>query len=169
MPMSSTHTSVSVKKNFPIFMVCVGLFVFFQLPALNSRLLEDRWYRDIVGVTPFDSVTLHSSTIVDDGIILGGEMRKVRCEYESLTGYVTFEDKPRQRVIIDDSEEGFVGSRPPSEFTELWGPWQVVWYGDQTPTGWEIHANHVKCPSEPVDQVNLFLEGSWDNFLLPED
>lgn len=167
MPMENTQTSM--KKNFPVLLVCMGLFMFLQLPALNTRLSEDRWYRDIMGITPFDSVVLHDSLLIEDGIVLSGEMRKVRCEYSSLIAYATFNDDPRQRALIDDSEEGFEGSRPPSEFTEKWGPWTIHWYGTIQPDGWEIFAQHVKCPNEPVNQVNLFLEGTWSNYSLPQN
>lgn len=167
MPMENTKTSM--KKNYPIFLVCMGLFLFFQLSVLNSRLLEDRWYRDVMGVTPFDSVTLHTSTLTEGGIVISGEMRKVRCEYNSLIAYATFDDHPRQRAIIDDSAEGFEGSRPPSDETELWGPWTIHWEETIQPDGWEVFAQHVKCPNEPMEQVNLFLNGDWGNYILPED
>ena len=140
-------------------MAIIVFSVIMQFDSIKKYLSEFRWYRDVVNITPFYGETLHTSVISDEGIYLRGELIKRRCTFDALIGYVTFNDKPKLRVVITSNSNG--GSRPPSKDAESWGPWLLEYSGDKEPNGWQIYVDHVKCPTDPKRQTNLFLEGQW--------
>jgi len=133
------------------------------------RFPEYRWYRDITLLTPFHSVVLSSVYIENSSIVITGHMIKRRCVYKSLTGYVVSKDGHRFRVPVDTSPENtskIETNRPPSLKSESWGPWKVTnTITDIIPIAVEIYAQHVKCPTEPVVQSNLFLRTSCKDFI----
>ena len=157
------NTRNIARRNRPLVLVVLVTVLLMQWPYLSARLSQDRWYRDLTGLTPFRDVQVYGSATEQDGIVVWGEMVKERCWFRSLTGYVYFDDRLRRRVRIDTSVEdarSTTGNRPPSPLAETWGPWKLVWKGD-TPTRWEIFAAHDRCPTGPVVQQNLFASGPW--------
>lgn len=151
------------------------------LSLVTPRLVEFRWYRDFAQLTPFSDVQLMYSEVIDNNtkIIIGGSMIKNRCDFNfevaNPVSYVTDQFDQRHRIIVDTSPEdkitGIIGnSRPPSEFSEIWGPWIIditnreIFGSPLIPTQFEIQVYHVNCPTEPVDQVNLFVKGVWGDF-----
>ncbi len=138
------------------------------------RFTEQRWYRDITRLTPFYDVVLLYSSVSEDQIrvVFGGSMVKRRCDFNNLFGYIYGDNGLRYRVPIDHSSEGG-GNRPPSGTPESWGPWSLSLDDNpnipttMVPERWEVIAEHVKCPTEPRTQRNLFISGEWGDYLIP--
>jgi len=158
-------------RNIPMIVFSVAIVAMSLWPNIQARLAETRAYRDLAGLTPFTDVTLDYAEVVDGGIIVAGRMRKVRCKFvpNSLVGYVHFDGRPKRRTTVDTSVEdaitGVVGrSRPPSKKSETWGPWKIIWKGDK-PKEFTISADHEKCPTPPIEQVNRFIGGEWQNLI----
>lgn len=139
------------------------------------RLYEYRWFRDLTRITPFHSVDIYYSSVVNDGqkIVFGGTLTKRRCDFDDLVGYITGQFNQRHRVVVDTSVEdlrGVSGSRPPSNDPESWGPWSidisnVETYGQPLiPKDFEVIAFHIECPTDPENQSNKFLEAPWADF-----
>lgn len=156
-----SNIRVSLKKNYPVVIAALVFLAVMEIPLITGMLHENRWYRDMMNITPFHNEAVHTSKITDEGIELTGELVKRRCTFYDLIGYVTFEDQPKQRVeVIPESNKG---SRPPSEDAEAWGPWLVAYVGKPVPDGWQIYVDHIKCPTPPKSQTNLFIKGEWEN------
>ena len=167
-------TKVAVSKNLPLFAVLCLLMLIAAFPNFEAYLGEDRWYRDARGLTPFDQVSVSNFEIVEEGIVVQGAMRKVRCDVvgDSIVAYIYFDGNRRRRTAVNTSPEdaitGVVGqSRPPSKELEAWGPWLIAWRG-ATPDRWEIFVTHENCPTPPHDQTNRFASGLWAN-VAPEE
>lgn len=131
-----------------------------------QRLDEYRWFRDVTLLTPFHDVTVDYSFVDGKVLTVGGQLIKRRCDFEDMIAYVTGEDGTRRRLIVDPSPEirltGTDKTRPPSSESEAWGPWEIYnQYTDLTPVSWEIYIDHVRCPSPPENQTNLFAYGPW--------
>ena len=152
-----------------IFGVLAAIFLM-ALPGLGRAVHLDsqRWYRDIMGITPFhDAEVLYVDA--DERIVtVGGYLIKDRCTFNFFTGYILDSRGIRHPVLVDDSPEGLItgvksgSSRPPSDKSEAWGPWTLTASANvDSPTGWEIHVDHKDCPSPPETQSNLFASGSW--------
>jgi hypothetical protein len=155
----------------------IGILMF---PHVTSRMLEHRWYRDLVRLTPFHSVELYYSYVTDGGnsIVFGGTLTKRRCDYNHLVGYVTGQYGQRHRVEVNtDAEDkrGVSGSRPPSDAPETWGPWSIditnmkTMKEDLKPSDFEVIAFHVECPTEPTEQSNEFITAPWGDYEIELD
>lgn len=155
--------------------VIAVMILIFQFTSFMVR--EERWYRDMMGLTPFHSIVVTSQTVDEEeqSITVTGVMVKHRCEFKSLQGYIITETS-RHRVFVNTRPEdiltGVVGSRPPSNKLETWGPWLITFavlpqFADQMPIGYEIWSDH-ECPEDPASQ-NLFAAGSWETLVLQED
>lgn len=168
------------RDDYKVLLVGVIFGVFILVSQVTyGMLIDQRWFRDVTGITPFHSVKVMSQAVVDDSITVTGELVKRRCTFDSLTGYIIYddlmsEDLDRQRVFVNTRPEeiltGITGNRPPSDEAENWGPWLMTLTlstenlshkGDIK--GWEIWAHH-SCPTRPVKQSNLFAEGLWTSF-----
>lgn len=149
------------------------LLYIFGLPMWES-FKEGRFYRDMAGITPFSDVTAEATPVVD-GIYLGGTLKKERCKFAGLVGYITTKEgdkTTRFRVLVDVSpEEGLTGvssNRPVSGKAETWGPWKLWYDGSRgRPVYWEAYAQHIPLDPSNADsthcyQNNLFAEGKWD-------
>lgn len=145
----------------------IGVFILignFTLASLN----EQRWFRDVTQQSPFHSVALLSSVVnpMENSITVRGTMVKRRCQFDSLTGYITDNEGIRHRVFVNTEPEeimtGITGNRPPSDEAETWGPWLLTFIVAQElrPVSWEIWAHHL-CPTGSRIQANLFAEGEW--------
>lgn len=145
----------------------IGFFILvgqFTMTALN----EQRWFRDVTAQTPFHSVALLRSVVnpMENSITVSGTLVKRRCEFQSLTGYITDDEGIRQRVFVNTRPEeiitGISGNRPPSDEAERWGPWLLTFVVDSgvKPVSWEIWAHH-NCPNRPLIQSNIFAWGDW--------
>ena len=119
-----------------------------------------------MGITPFTDVVVYGTVAEPTGIIIQGEMVKVRCDYSAMVAYVKVKDGPRFRFPVDTSVEdgrGVSGNRHPSADTQGWGPWKIHYSGGLgRAEAWEIWVDHVKCPSKPTEQRNLFAAGDWE-------
>jgi len=162
-----SNTKAALLTNGPMFLAITLFGAIMAWPQVEAELAEQRWYRDMRGLTPFSLVEVTHSEVIEGGIIIHGVMRKDRCDVipELITGKVLFEDAPSQRTTVDTSPEdritGLYGvSRAPSKDVETWGPWIVRWSG-QTPDGWQVHVTHEACPTPPYDQTNRFASGPW--------
>ena len=142
------------------------------LPAIGRvvHLDSQRWYRDIMGITPFYDVEVLYAKSDDKTVAVGGYMIKDRCVFDYFTGYITDSHGIRHPVRVDDSPEAALTgvesgvSRPPSDTAEAWGPWTLTTTQNiDRPTGWEIYVDHKECPSPPLKQSNLFASGPWVN------
>ena len=169
-----SKTKAAISTNIPLFAAMCLLLLMAALPNFEAYMAEYRWYRDARGLTPFSQVSVTQTTVVEDGLIPRGAMKKDRCRIlpETIHGYVYFAGKPRRRTVVDTSPEdqitGLVGvNRPPSPHLEAWGPWFIQWRGE-TPDRWEIFASHTDCPTPPYDQTNLFASGPWADVALEE-
>lgn len=154
----------------------VGLMIGVFLLVGNSTvtaLSEQRWFRDATGQTPFHSVALLRSVVnpTENSITVSGTMVKRRCQFQSLTGYITDNEGIRHRVFVNTKPEeimtGVSGNRPPSNEAETWGPWLLTFVVEQelTPVSWEIWAHH-ECPNRPVRQSNIFAWGDWITWIV---
>ncbi|SEN59845.1 hypothetical protein SAMN04488011_1059 [Palleronia pelagia] len=155
-------TRVAVRKSLTPF-VLVALIVGY---AWTERLPEYRWYRDLMGMTPFSEVSVSAQEIARGGLVVQGWMRKDRCEFDHLTAYVIRNDGSRAWAPLDVSPEHGVwrgGNRPPSDRIETWGPWVIVRPETIEPTGWEILVTHTNCPRGPARQTNTFAAGDWQD------
>ena len=168
------------RDDFKVLLVGIlfGFLILISFTTL-SLLNEQRWYRDLTGKTPFSDVIVTSQVVVNNSITVTGEMIKHRCEFESLTGYISYTDivnggVERGRVFVNTKPEdlitGVTGNRPPSDELENWGPWLMTLSLDERNLaqmgeilGYEIWATH-KCPTPPYHQSNLFAEGEWRTF-----
>lgn len=141
------------------------------------RLYEQRWYRDVTRITPFyDAMLLYSNVSKNEiQITMGGTLIKRRCDFNNLFGYIYADNGIRYRVPVDTTDEPVKGNRPPSDTPESYGPWTISVDDNPNfpvtaiPVRWEIIAEHVKCPTEPETQRNLFISGSWEDFLFITD
>jgi len=168
------NTKSALLSNAPMFFAMVFLGAIMAWPQVEATIAENRWYRDMRGLTPFSLVEVTHSEVIEGGIVIHGVMRKDRCTVipDLITGKVIFDDAPSQRTAVDTSPEdritGLYGvSRPPSELIEVWGPWVVRWNG-KTPDGWQVYVTHEDCPTPPYDQTNLFAFGPWAD-VTPEE
>lgn len=142
--------------------------------VILPRFTEQRWYRDLTNLTPFHSVELLYSNVSEDSISIqfGGSLVKRRCEFNNLIGYIYGDNGLRYFVPVDTSSEGSLGNRPPSSVSESWGPWIISTESNPNipntvlPVRWEVIAEHIKCPTPPKVQRNLFVEGAWEDFAL---
>jgi len=167
--MAMDKTKHALQKNACMVGAMIFLFFITSWPNIQAELAEQRWFRDIRGLTPFSEVVTGWSVVTDDGLLVGGSMKKDRCTFVqgSQVGYVRIEGKPKQSVFVDLTPEdiltGVVGqSRPPSNDPEAWGPWLIRWVG-APPLDWEIFVRHKDCPTPPRNQTNLFASGAWAN------
>ena len=139
------------------------------LLAPNYRdIKEGRFYRDIMGITPFKHVNVFGTVLEPNRIIITGSMVKVRCVFNQdmgLTAYVQTENGLWHRFPVDTSVEdlrGVTGDRPPNPSAQSWGPWAIYYSGGLGhAVQWEIYAPHKDCPDEPETQTNLFAAGPW--------
>ena len=168
------NTKSALMTNAPMFFAMVFIGFIIAWPQIEATLSENRWYRDMRGLTPFSLVQVTQSEVIEGGIVVHGVMRKDRCDVipELIRGRVTFEGGPSKRTTVDTSPEdritGLVGlSRAPSDVVETWGPWVIRWDGPK-PDGWQINVTHENCPTPPYDQTNLFAEGPWAD-VAPEE
>lgn len=157
-----THLGRSFHKNSPMLLAVVATSLFLIVFDTLCRMSESRGFRDKFGLTPFHSVQLHTTELVDEGLNASGELTKRRCTFDKLTGYVTFENHPKKRVLVIPSTNG--GNRPASPDAEVWGPWLITYYDTPVPEGFEIFVHHVNCPSRPFEQDNLFISGEWKDY-----
>lgn len=145
--------------------------------VILPRFTEQRWYRDITRLTPFYEVQLLYSNVSEDQITLtmGGSMVKRRCDFNGLFGYIYGDNNIRYRVPVDHSAEPVHGNRPPSDNAESWGPWSLSTNDNPNipltvvPVRWEIIAEHVECPTVPLTQRNLFIQGDWVDYAFVTD
>lgn len=153
-----------VRAGWPVLIV-FAIIAYGAAPAVESRLLEKRWFRDFYGATPFKSVNVNYQIIDSRGLILGGDFIKVRCTYSELSAYVNFPDRPSERVAVDTSVEDNArasGDRPSHPLAQSWGPWLLVYDSAlKKPDGYTIYGHHRSCPSNPENQVNEFASGPW--------
>tara|TARA_R110000823_G_scaffold12076_15_gene40589 strand:- start:1602 stop:2129 length:528 start_codon:yes stop_codon:yes gene_type:complete len=156
-----------------IFGVLAAIFLM-ALPGLGRAIHLDsqRWYRDLMGLTPFHGTEVLYAEFDGNTVTIGGYMIKDRCVFDYYTGYIIDSRGIRHPVVVDDSPEVLItgvksgSSRPPSDTAEAWGPWTLTTTQNiDQPTGWEIHVDHKDCPSPPVKQSNLFTSGSWGSAL----
>jgi len=161
------RTRQALQKNASMVGAMILLLFITSWPNLQAELAEERWFRDARGLTPFSEVEVTWSITTDKGLLIGGTMKKNRCTFVngSQVGYVHVDEKPKQKVFVDTSPEdiltGVVGkSRPPSDTAETWGPWLIKWKGP-LPLDWDVFVSHKDCPTPPMNQVNLFVSGSW--------
>lgn len=164
--MSNTVKSFVNNKALLVGLLCV--LVVSQIPRVESALQEKRSYRDLAGITPYSKVIVTKKVINDIGMSISGSFRKDRCTYHSMTGYVTFKNKPKQRVQMYNAKGGIMTpytgtSRPPSDEVESFGPWTISDGGFSNITGWEVHTYHTDCPTKPFVQYNLFAKGKWES------
>lgn len=156
--------------------------VIMMLSIIVPRFSEQRWYRDIVHMTPFHAVQLHYSSVGSQAadITIGGSLIKRRCDFSELFGYIHANNGIRYRVPVRTTAEPVHGNRPPSTEAESWGPWKITTEDNNnfpvtaTPVKWEVIVEHVRCPTDPVIQRNVFASGAWEDFVLvhqedPED
>lgn len=142
-----------------------------------TRLQEHRWYRDLVHLTPFHEVQLLYSSVgpQEIEITIGGSLIKRRCEFNNLFGYIHADNGIRYRVPVDTDAEIIQGNRPPSDSAESWGPWRISTDDNPNfpvtamPVKWEVIAEHIECPTEPVTQRNFFVGGEWEDFVLVQE
>jgi len=161
------RTKEALQKNALMVGAMIMLLFISSWPNVQAELAEERWFRDVRGLTPFSEVEVTWSIVTDEGLLIGGTMKKNRCTFVkgSQVGYVHVDEKPKRTVFVDTSPEeiltGVVGkSRPPSDTAETWGPWLIKWVGP-LPTDWDVFVSHKDCPTPPKNQVNLFASGSW--------
>lgn len=160
-------TRQALQKNALMMGVMIMLLFITSWPGIQAELAEERWFRDARGLTPFSEVEVTWSIVTDEGLLIGGTMKKDRCTFvkDSQIGYAHVEGKPKRAVFVDTSPEdeitGVVGkSRPPSNDLEEWGPWLINWKGS-LPTDWDVYVSHKDCPTPPKKQTNRFASGSW--------
>ena len=160
------NTRMSVKRNAPIFLAISFIFMTLQIPLIHDRLSELRWYRDVTLITPYHHVVIFETQIIDEGLLMDGEMIKRRCEFDEFIAYVLFSSGPKVPVKIDTSRDPSQTSRPPSKLAESFGVWLIKWPATslRTPIGYQIFTDHILCPYEPINQTNLFYQGKWENF-----
>ncbi|ANJ20810.1 hypothetical protein HYO99_gp76 [Roseobacter phage RD-1410W1-01] len=155
-------------------LIC-AIFIMLAMTTL-PRFAEQRWYRDLARLTPFYGVELLYSNVSEDtiSVSVGGSLVKRRCEFNTLFGYIYGDNNIRYRVPVDTSSEP-EGNRPPSDTPESWGPWTLSMNDNPNipvtvvPIRWEIIAEHINCPTEPVTQRNLFIGGEWVDFAFVVD
>lgn len=164
-----TETSKKWKKNLPLLLLVLTVFVFAEINSNIHHLESKRWYRDLTGLTPYKDVKVYSQTVSEDGIAITGELTKMRCYFNRLYAYVTFNNgRVKRRVFMLDAN-GVVmtpvngSNRPASKVPEAFGPWTISNGGFQ-PDGWEIYTRHERCESEPHEQDNLFMSGEWKDY-----
>jgi len=169
-----SNTKAAFRTNAPMFLAIFLFSMVMAWPQFEAELAEQRWYRDMRGLTPFSLVEVTHSEVVEGGLVIQGVMRKDRCDFvqDAQVGYVYFEGKPRRRTTVDMSPEDavtgvFRQSRPPSTNLEHWGPWFVQWRG-APPDSWELYVDHEGCPTPPYDQTNKFASGPWAD-VAPEE
>lgn len=169
------------------------MFVLEHIPFVSASVMETRIYRDFVGRTPFYGVVTYATLVNIHGLDTYGEMKKRRCKFAGgnlgLIGYVTFENKPKQRVLIDTTPEDLTYvegiNRPPSSTPQAWGVWRVEYLiSAPKPSGYEIFAGHF-CPViDPQTgiharnsvtgeliykyEINLFASGPWETREIEE-
>lgn len=161
------------RDDYKVLLVGLMLSVFLLMGNfMFTALIEQRWFRDVTGQTPFHSVALLRSVVnpIENSITVSGTMIKRRCQFQSLTGYITDHEGIRHRVVVNTEPEeiltGISGNRPPSNEAETWGPWllsfavEVVVEQQLTPISWEIWVHH-ECPTRPNKQSNIFAWGDW--------
>jgi len=145
--------------------ILLGLVLVVMSAPYWRALDESRIYRDYMGLTPFTHVKVFGSVLDSDQITITGSMRKVRCDFVSLTGYVTVDSGYSVRVPVEtdvEDQRGVSGNRPVSNLDQTWGPWSLQYDGGLgLPNSWEIYAHHVNCPGTPEVQTNLFAQGGW--------
>tara|TARA_R110000868_G_scaffold256200_1_gene512909 strand:- start:36 stop:566 length:531 start_codon:yes stop_codon:yes gene_type:complete len=169
----------AIKDFFGIIVHGCGVAFIAQIGLVQfDTVTSSRIYRDLTEQTPFYDVEVYASQIEPRGLEVWGEMKKRRCEFGDLRAFVTFDDGPRQRAIVDTSAEdakGATGNRSPSKDAQAWGPWSIT-RSDVTPDGWDIYAGHwcefvdatgqgLSNPTSgyPLLQYesNLFASGDW--------
>jgi hypothetical protein len=168
------NTKSALLSNSPMFFAMMFLGFIMAWPQVEEMLAENRWYKDMRGLTPFSLVEVTQSEVIDGGIVVHGVLRKDRCDVivDLIRARVQFEGKASKRTTVDTSPEdqitGLVGvSRAPSEEVEVWGPWVIRWEGEK-PDGWRIFVTHDNCPTPPYEQTNLFASGPWAD-VTPEE
>lgn len=145
--------------------------------SILPRFNEQRWYRDLARLTPFYEVQLLYSSVGPQAIeiTIGGSLIKRRCDFNDLFGYIHADNGIRYRVPVHTDAEPVQGNRPPSDSAESWGPWSITTDDNPNfpvtavPVKWEVIAEHIKCPTEPVTQRNLFIGGEWEDFVLIQE
>lgn len=156
------------KDDYKVLIVGASLAAFILIAQFTvGYLSEQRWFRDITFQTPFYNVTVNSVVLDADTntVTLSGWMSKRRCEFRSLTGYVTDSNNERHRVYVNTTPEdiltGITGNRPPSKQVERWGPWEITFSVEgYDAVNWEVWAHH-RCPNFATVQSNLFASGKW--------
>lgn len=155
--MTKTKAALCRHSDWHLVVLCaLALFI------LWPRLAEVRVIRDVLGLTPFHSVTVEAVSPGAHGVMISGTMVKARCEWRGMSAYASDAEGRRERVQIDLQPEDAIrppGNRPPG--AQEWGPWEI--YAPPTigqPIRWEVHAHH-RCPVIAVNQINLFASGDW--------
>lgn len=163
-----TETRRILKKNLPMILAVLGIVFVTQIGGFMHRFESERWYRDFAGLTPYKDVKVDSQYLTEDGLAFSGELTKMRCYFNRLTAYVTFDDgRAKQRVAMLNANGDLITpsngeNRPASKLPESYGPWTIL-DGGEDPDGWEVYTRHVRCESSPYEQDNLFAKGKWEN------
>ncbi|MCB5199012.1 hypothetical protein LGQ03_07150 [Loktanella sp. TSTF-M6] len=152
-------------------LICVAILAYSAWPELIGRLQQERIVRDVFAMTPFRAVTVTQQIALPDRIVSMGDMVKVQCDFDWLTGYITFDDGSRERVRVDTTVEDTIrqpGNRPPMPEAQAWGPWSLtvreplpIEGARPEPVWWDIFAAHKDCPFGPDRQINHFAGGPW--------
>lgn len=157
-----TNLRVAVKTNTPMFIGIIAVFGVLEFQHMRDSMAESRWFRDMMNITPFHNVVVDYQEVNPTGLHVSGSLIKRRCTFDALIGYVTFPNKPKQRIGVVTNRPK--QSRPPSEDNEAWGPWLLEWNAQRDiPSGFEIYADHINCPTPPRSQTNLFVKGPWED------
>lgn len=133
-----------------------------------NRVMEYRWARDLLGLTPFREVVVTDAQLVPAGLMVRGTYVKVRCQFVpgSVVGYLEYAEGPDHFVPVDTAPRDdmpVLYNHPPSPRAQAWGPWLILRVGT-LPVRWAIYISHV-CPGEDIPQTNEIAHGAWTGTL----
>ena len=157
------HVRGTIQRSRNAFLVVLAILTYAVVQNSWHRVEETRFYRDLVGSTPFQDVEIDRTEVSDDGQTLRvwGSFRKSRCDKFDHAAYTRKIDGHRWLARFS-TEEGPLQkySRPAGRFSETFGPW-VITSMIKDPD-YALFVPYHSCP-EGV-QTNLFFEVPWRNY-----
>jgi hypothetical protein len=153
MGMSNTRDAVARSKPYILIVVFSLVAIFAQ--TFIHKFEEERWYRDLVGISAAKDIEVQRAEIVDDGksIVVAGVLTKVHCEKlkGSDAAYTQDINGVWHPAVFDPSAEfpETPFNRPHNDAPEAFGPWKITSLVTN-PQRARFWVSHKFCPEKTI-------------------
>lgn len=153
MGMSNTRDAASRSK--PYFFIIAISVIAILAQAVNDRLDEERWYRDLVGLSAAKNIEVMRAEVIEDGkaIVVAGILTKVQCvKTPGSDAAYTQDVKGIWHPAVFDGSAEFPGTqfnRPSNAAPEAFGPWKITSL-TPNPQRARFWVSHNQCPDKTI-------------------